>query len=210
MTKAPDASIDLGQIADMPQANGLQVTKQELRDALEANRRGSHQRRLSAAQHIELARRYKDGEAGTVLAREYGVSQGSIRQMISRVERAGKMLAQKQLANGRPAPEPAETNAAAGSAPEGSESETRAPAAAAEQAPDGQASPTPDSQPGASSGETSDATGVSVAPFVREVLNVIRPMVGPARISPAALRRVANGLDRLAAGMRRRADQTDT
>lgn len=116
----------------------------------------------TAAQHIELARRYKNGEAGSVLAREYGVSQCSLRQVISRVERAGKMLAQKRLRDGQPARESTETNAASGLAPAPSESETSVPNAAAEQAPDGQASPAPDGQSGASSGETSDTTGVSV------------------------------------------------
>ncbi len=105
MTENSDAAIDLGQLTGMPRATGLQVTQQDLRDALEANRRSSRPRRLSPAEHVELTIRYKDGEPGTVLAREYGVSQVSLRQAISRVQRAAEVLARKRLRGGPLQPE---------------------------------------------------------------------------------------------------------
>jgi hypothetical protein len=46
-------------------------------------------------------------------------------------------------------------------------------------------------------------------PFVREILDAIRPLAGPSHVSSAVLRRVAASLERLAGIMRRRADQAD-
>ncbi len=201
--------IDLRLLTDVPENSETHVTREDLCHTLDANRRRGTKRRLSAEQHVDLALRYKNGEPGAALAREYGVSQGSIAQVVSRVERAADTFVRAKR-KGRSLPR-------AGAAETGG-SDATATAAVAERsmaaagAPGGAAlADVPRRAPARAQvqtqGPANTETGIAVGPFLREVLDAIRPMVGPEKLSPAALRRVAGSLERIAGLMRRRADQ---
>lgn len=205
MTTQLADTIDLGLLTDVPSGTEMHVTREDLCKTLDANRRRGTKRRLSAEQHVDLALRYKNGEPGAGLAREYGVSQGSIAQVVSRVERAADSLVRARR-KGRDFPRPAaDTRTVANTAgtpgrpvaaerPVAAAGGTRT--AVAEVSPRGPAHTT-----------ANPDTGIAVGPFLREVLDAIRPMAGPEKLSPGHLRRIAASLERIASLMRRRADQ---
>lgn len=201
MTTELADTIDLGLLTDVPGGTEMHVTREDLCKTLDANRRRGTKRRLSAEQHVDLALRYKNGEPGAALAREYGVSQGSIAQVVSRVERAADSLVRARR-KGREFPRSvADTSAAA------SPASTAAVAERAVAAPGGGAPVAEMGQRNPAQKSANPDTGIAVGPFLREVLDAIRPMVGPEKLSPSNLRRVAGSLERIAGLMRRRADQ---
>lgn len=206
MTTQLDEPIDLGRLTDVSQGEEMHVTRDELCQTLDANRRRGTKRRLSADQHVALALRYKNGEPGAALAREYGVSQGSIAQVVSRVERAAdSIVRQHRRQRGRP-------SAAGARAPaKGVDTAVAAASMATADAGGGRtvaAGPAGAAPKGPARNATAGSdTDIAVGPFLREVFDAVRPMVGPERISPNALRRIAGSLERIAGLMRRRADQ---
>jgi hypothetical protein len=209
--------IDLRLLLDVPGSAEVSVSRDALRDALEANRTQGSKRRLSTDAHIELALRHKRGEPATRLGRAYGISPGSVAQVVGRVERAAKRLW----------PTPPGKNAAPAAATSGTSSGTGQAAARVNDTPAQKADADPGSadarrndatrphrndapaerRDGAGDGQTTD--GIMAGPFVREILDAIRPLAGPSHVSSAVLRRVAASLERLAGIMRRRADQAD-
>ena len=191
-------TIDLRRLVNVPNDETVHVTRRQLHEALEANRAPGSKRRLSSQAHIELTLRHKAGEPAAQLARAYGISPGSVAQVVHRVERAAKRIltsnprktAKTTAEPDRPRGEDASVNEAVKDDPKANAASEAASAPKRGGAPDNET-----------------AAGIATGPFLRETLDAIRPLVEPSQVSGADLRRVATNLERIANLMHRRADQ---
>lgn len=201
--------IDLRLFVKVQEQGAIPVTRAELCEALEANRTPGSKRRLSADAHVDLALRYKQGEPATRLGLAFGISSASVAQVVGRVERAAKRL--------RPT---APTSTTAMSAPKADVSAPAGPTSTSGKTsadkPE-QLRRQPPSRPPNGVAEAKretpraqeTATAIECGPFLREVLDAIRPLAGPSHVTKTDLRRVAAALEKIANLMRKRANKTE-
>jgi hypothetical protein len=201
--------IDLRLFLKVQDEGAVPVTRAELREALEANRTPGSKRRLSSDAHVDLALRYKQGEPATRLGLAFGISSGSVAQVVARVERAAKRLRPK-ASTSTTAMSARTTDMSATAGPTSTNGKISAdePEQLRRQPPSRLSNGMPEAK--RETRRAADATAsVECGPFLREVFDAIRPLAGPSHVSKTDLVQVAAALEKIANLMRKRAHQAE-